>query len=92
MAKPTVKQKMEDMVANRYIQVTDGETVEIQTSVGTLYVKNKQFHNTAGPAIINRRNNTYSFYIEGIEVRISEWIKYCTLSDEDKAMMLFTLE
>jgi len=92
MAKPTVKQKMEDMVANRYIQVTDGETVEIQTSVGTLYVKNKQFHNTAGPAIINRRNNTYSFYIEVIEVRISELIIYCTLSDEDKAMMLFTLE
>lgn len=86
------KRKLEEMTATRYIQVTEGTTVEIQTSVGTLYVKNKQLHNTDGPAVINRMNNLVAYYIEGTEVKLPEWLKYCTLSDEDKALMLFTME
>lgn len=83
-------QNIEYYSAHRLIQVYEGKTKRIDLSTGTIYVKDKKIHNTDGPAIV--RDGYSAFYIEGCEMNVKEWLTYCTLSDTDKAAMLFTME
>lgn len=83
-------QNIEYYKVHRFIKVLEGETKRIDLSNGTIYVKDKKIHNADGPAIV--RDGYSSFYIEGCEMSIKEWLTYCTLSDTDKAAMLFTME
>lgn len=76
--------------AHRVINVTEGEVKRVDVTLGSIYLKNGKLHNTNGPAII--RDGVYFFYVEGCDMSFKEWLTYCTLSDIDKAMMLFTME
>lgn len=75
---------------HRIINITEGETKRVDVTLGTMYLKNGKLHNTNGPAII--RDGVFFFYVEGCDMSFKEWLTYCTLSDIDKAMMLFTME
>jgi hypothetical protein len=88
-AKNTSK-TIDQYIASRIIFVTEGETKRVDLSQGTMFLKNGKLHNTNGPAIIRR--GVSLFYIEGCDMSFKEWLTYCTLSDTDKAMMLFTME
>ena len=81
---------VEQYTAHRFIEVYEGETKRIDLSTGTIYIKDGKIHNTDGPAIV--RDGVSLFYIEGCEMSLKEWLTYCTLSDTDKAAMLFTME
>ena len=88
-AKHTSK-KIDQYICSRVITVTEGEVKRVDVTLGSIYLKNGKLHNTNGPAII--RDGVYFFYVEGCDMSFTEWLTYCTLSDIDKAMMLFTME
>jgi hypothetical protein len=81
---------IDNYTCSRVITVTEGETKRVDVTLGTMYLKNGKLHNTNGPAII--RDGVFFFYVEGCDMSFKEWLTYCTLSDIDKAMMLFTME
>ena len=70
------------------IPVSVGDTEEIQLSGGTIYTKNGKLHSQVGPAVI-KLSGDHIYYIEGIQMQLSEWSQYSTLTDVELASLLF---
>lgn len=54
-----------------------------------VYMKKGKCHRLDGPAVYNKLIGQSSFYIEGVQLSIEVWAKQATISDEEKAHILF---
>lgn len=60
---------------------------KIEMSMGTIYFKGKLIHRTDGPAIEDHKGNI-SWFINGTQYSFYEWLKLCSLPQEEKAELV----
>lgn len=71
------------------IKTDGGKPKRIDLTNCVIYMKKGKCHNLEGPAVYNKLTDTVSYYIEGRPVNVYTWAKQATISDEEKARLIF---